>query len=168
MRFIVRGIPQEMADEVRRTHLSPGYGHPAHLELARGTGPCRCCLRPFVPGREQRLLFTYRPPGMQPASWRQVPCSFTPSIARPSTARDFRRSCARCRWHSKRGPPAVVSRNCRHARRRLPKRRSRCCLPNSFRAGCICATGGGLFHRARRPRRVVSQKKAPAVSRGGW
>jgi hypothetical protein len=62
MRFKVRGVPQEIADEVRRTRLSPGYGHPAHVELARGTGPCRCCLRPFVPGRDQRLLFTYRPP----------------------------------------------------------------------------------------------------------
>lgn len=63
MQFNVRGIPQEVADEVRRTRLSPGYGHPAHLEVARGTGPCRCCLRPFVPGRDRRLLFTYRPPG---------------------------------------------------------------------------------------------------------
>jgi hypothetical protein len=61
MRFTVRGVPQEVADEVRRTRLSPGYGHPAHLELARGTGPCRCCLRPFVVGRDQRLLFTFRP-----------------------------------------------------------------------------------------------------------
>jgi hypothetical protein len=62
MTFIVRGVPQEIADEVRRTHLSPGYGHPAHREVARGTGPCRCCLRPFVPGKDERLLFTYRPP----------------------------------------------------------------------------------------------------------
>ena len=61
MRFVVRGIPQEIADEVRRTGRSPGYGHPAFQELASGTGPCRCCLKPFVPGREQRLLFTYRP-----------------------------------------------------------------------------------------------------------
>jgi hypothetical protein len=61
MQFKVRGIPQEVADEVRRTRLSPGYGHPAHREVARGTGPCRCCLRPFVPGRDERLLFTYRP-----------------------------------------------------------------------------------------------------------
>ena len=52
-----------VADEVRRTRRSPGYGHPAHLEVAAGTGPCRCCLRPFVPGKDQRLLFTYRPPG---------------------------------------------------------------------------------------------------------
>lgn len=63
MQFSVRGIPQEIADEVRRTRLSPGYGHPAHREVAKGTGPCRCCLRPFVPGRDERLLFTYRPSG---------------------------------------------------------------------------------------------------------
>ena len=61
MEFIVRGVPQEIADEVRRTHRSPGYGHPAHLEVATGTGPCRCCLRTFVPGVDRRLLFTYRP-----------------------------------------------------------------------------------------------------------
>lgn len=61
MQFIVRGVPQEVADEVRRTRLSPGFGHPAHLEVAGGTGPCRCCLKPFVPGRDRRLLFTYRP-----------------------------------------------------------------------------------------------------------
>ena len=63
MQFTVRPIAQELADEVRRTRLSPGYGHPAHLELASGTGPCRCCLAPFVVGREARLLFTYRPAG---------------------------------------------------------------------------------------------------------
>ena len=63
MQFIVRGVPREVADEVRRTHSSPGYGHPAHLELATGTGPCRCCLRPFAAGVDKRLLFTYRPAG---------------------------------------------------------------------------------------------------------
>jgi hypothetical protein len=63
MSFIVRGIPQQVADEVRRTRLSPGYGHPAHLEVATGTGPCRCCLRTFAPGVDRRLLFTWRPPG---------------------------------------------------------------------------------------------------------
>jgi hypothetical protein len=63
MAFKVRGIPQSVADEVRRARVSPGYGHPVHEELATGTGPCRCCLRPFDPGRERRLLFTYRPAG---------------------------------------------------------------------------------------------------------
>jgi hypothetical protein len=61
MPYVVRSVPQEIADEVRRTRRSPGYGHPAHLEMASGTGPCRCCLQPFVPGRDHRLLFTYRP-----------------------------------------------------------------------------------------------------------
>ncbi|HTU67117.1 MAG TPA: DUF1203 domain-containing protein [Steroidobacteraceae bacterium] len=63
MSFTVRGIPQSLADEVRRTRRAPDYGHPAHHEIATGTGPCRCCLRPFVPGVDARLLFTYRPRG---------------------------------------------------------------------------------------------------------
>ena len=61
MPFIVRGLTQELADEVLRTGASPGYGHPVHIEVARGTGPCRCCLQPFVMGRDPRALFTYRP-----------------------------------------------------------------------------------------------------------
>ena len=61
MQFVIRGIPQGVADEVRRTRRSPGYGHPAHQETAAGTGPCRCCLKSFVPGQDQRLLFTWRP-----------------------------------------------------------------------------------------------------------
>ena len=63
MQFTVRGIPQSVADEVRRTRRSPGYGHPAHFEVASGSGPCRCCLQPFVEGRDERLLFTWRPQG---------------------------------------------------------------------------------------------------------
>jgi hypothetical protein len=63
MKFTVRGVPQEVADEVRRTRRSPGFGHPAYEEIASGTGPCRCCLRPFAPGVDPRLLFTYRPGG---------------------------------------------------------------------------------------------------------
>jgi hypothetical protein len=63
MKYVVRGVPQGIADEVRRTRLAPGYGHPVHLEIAGGTGPCRCCLRTFVAGQDRRLLFTYRPPG---------------------------------------------------------------------------------------------------------
>ncbi len=62
MEYTVRGVPQHVADEVRRTHRSPGYGHHAQLEIATGTGPCRCCLRTFVRGVDRRLLFTYRPP----------------------------------------------------------------------------------------------------------
>lgn len=63
MSFTVRGVSQSVADEVRRTRRSPGYGHPVHEEIASGTGPCRCCLRPFTPGKDRRLLFTFRPAG---------------------------------------------------------------------------------------------------------
>jgi hypothetical protein len=55
------GLPAGVADEVRRTLKSPQYGHPVHRELARGTGPCRSCLRTFAVGEEDRLLFTYQP-----------------------------------------------------------------------------------------------------------
>lgn len=64
------GIPTTMAAEVRRTMRSPQYGHPAHREVARGTGPCRLCLRTFRVGQEERVLFTYQPfvePGSLPA-----------------------------------------------------------------------------------------------------
>lgn len=49
------------AAEVRQTGLAPGYGHPAHAELATGYGPCRTCLRPFVADEERRILVTYDP-----------------------------------------------------------------------------------------------------------
>lgn len=63
MSYTIRGIPQHVADEVRRTRRAPGYGHPAHHEIARGSGPCRCCLQPFTVNVDERLLFTYRPDG---------------------------------------------------------------------------------------------------------
>ena len=52
-------LPSPIADEARRTGRSPGYGHPAHVELATGYGPCRQCLRRFRAGEERRLLFTF-------------------------------------------------------------------------------------------------------------
>jgi hypothetical protein len=54
-------IPQKIADLVRSTRRSPGYGHPAHAEVATGHGPCRLCLRTFEVGADRRLLFTYDP-----------------------------------------------------------------------------------------------------------
>jgi hypothetical protein len=41
--------------------LSPYGNHPAHWEIAPGTGPCRSCLRPFTVGQDARILFTYQP-----------------------------------------------------------------------------------------------------------
>lgn len=59
--YHIVGLDPEIAAEVRETMLSPGYGHPVVREVARGTGPCRSCLRRFEVGAEERLLFTYRP-----------------------------------------------------------------------------------------------------------
>jgi len=64
------GIATSLAGEVRVSHRSPQYGHPAHRELATGYGPCRHCLKTFAIGVEDRLLFTYQPfeePGSLPA-----------------------------------------------------------------------------------------------------
>lgn len=58
-RFIA--ILQKTADSVRRTMKSPGYGHPAHREIATGYGPCRLCLRTFRIGVDERILFTLDP-----------------------------------------------------------------------------------------------------------
>jgi hypothetical protein len=60
-RYRIIAIPSKVADVVRSTRTSPGYGHPAHAEVASGHGPCRHCLRTFTVGQERRLLFTYDP-----------------------------------------------------------------------------------------------------------
>ena len=70
MVFRFEGIPDAVAAEVRGTMRAPHYGHPAHREVAKGTGPCRHCLRTFAVGSEERILFTYQPftePGSLPA-----------------------------------------------------------------------------------------------------
>jgi Protein of unknown function (DUF1203) len=59
--FRVAAIPTKIVDLVRSTMRSPGYGHPAHSEVATGYGPCRHCLRDFRVGEERRILFTYDP-----------------------------------------------------------------------------------------------------------
>lgn len=57
----VIALPTDTAKKVLETKSSPGYGHPAHTEIARGHGPCRHCLRPFRVGEEKRTLFTCNP-----------------------------------------------------------------------------------------------------------
>lgn len=59
--FRVVAIDTSIAESVRSTLRSPGYGHPAHTEIATGYGPCRHCLRTFRVGAEPRILFTYDP-----------------------------------------------------------------------------------------------------------
>jgi hypothetical protein len=59
IRFKVTAISDDIANKVRTSLRSPQYGHPAHLELATGFGPCRFCLHTFREGEEERILFTY-------------------------------------------------------------------------------------------------------------
>jgi hypothetical protein len=59
--FQVVAISTKIAELVRSSMRSPGYGHPAHREVAAGYGPCRHCLRTFRVGAEERILFTYDP-----------------------------------------------------------------------------------------------------------
>jgi uncharacterized protein DUF1203 len=60
-KYRVLAIPTKVADIVRSTEKAPGYGHPAHTEVATGYGPCRHCLRTFRVGEDRRTLFTYDP-----------------------------------------------------------------------------------------------------------
>ena len=59
--FRMIAIASELAEKVRETRLSPGYGHPVTAKVATGHGPCRHCLRPFVVGQDVRMLFTLNP-----------------------------------------------------------------------------------------------------------
>jgi hypothetical protein len=57
--YRVVAVGDRITDVVRKTLVSPGYGHPAHTEVAKGYGPCRQCLRTFSVGQDRRILFTY-------------------------------------------------------------------------------------------------------------
>lgn len=59
--FRMVAIARELADEVRETRLSPGYGHPVTAKVATGHGPCRHYLLPFPVGQDVRMLFTLNP-----------------------------------------------------------------------------------------------------------
>jgi hypothetical protein len=55
--FRVMAMRQSTADKVRSTMRSPGYGHPASVEVATGYGPCRLCLRTFrIGGAVESLI----------------------------------------------------------------------------------------------------------------
>ncbi|HMF88197.1 MAG TPA: DUF1203 domain-containing protein [Gemmatimonadaceae bacterium] len=57
--YRVVAVGDRITSAVRKTLRSPGYGHPAHAEVATGHGPCRQCLKAFAVGDERRILFTY-------------------------------------------------------------------------------------------------------------
>ena len=78
--YRVIALTQETADVVRSTMRAPGYGHPAHVQIADGRGPCRLCLATFRLGEEERVLFTHNPfpdaavPSPGPVFVHKEPC----------------------------------------------------------------------------------------------
>jgi hypothetical protein len=59
--YRIIALAQDVADAVRTTRLSPFSSHPTYVEVARGHGPCRLCLRAFSVGEDRRILFTFDP-----------------------------------------------------------------------------------------------------------
>ena len=70
--YRVVAIGDRIANAVRKTLRSPGYGHPAHPEVATGYGPCRRCLKSFAIGDERRILFTQRLPQDRDVAYTHV------------------------------------------------------------------------------------------------
>ena len=97
MKFSIRAIPDEISTAARNTRKSPQYGHPAHVEVAGGTGPCRQCLRTFDVGKENRILFTYNPfdgldpyPSPGPIFVHETPCAtYSPQNEFPESLRSL-------------------------------------------------------------------------------
>src|SRR5579871_729238 len=85
--FRVLPIDPTLSQAVRNTLKSPQYGHPAHVELATGYGPCRACLKQFQTGKEDRILFTYNPFAGLDAYPSPGPILFMPNHARAIATR---------------------------------------------------------------------------------
>ena len=56
MQFIVRGLPRSWPTKCGARGCHRATAIPRISKIARGTGPCRCCLQPFVPGRDARAV----------------------------------------------------------------------------------------------------------------
>jgi hypothetical protein len=54
----VIAISTDITESVRKTMKDPRYGFPAYTEIARGSAPCRHCLRMISAG-ERWTLFTH-------------------------------------------------------------------------------------------------------------
>ena len=90
MHFTFAEFPSKSPTRCGARGCSPGYGHPAHLEIAARHGTLPLLPAAFRrPAATQRLLFTCGPTATRRASWRRVRCSSTPTIARPMPATDF-------------------------------------------------------------------------------
>jgi hypothetical protein len=58
--FKIVPLSAEYANKMRETGKDE-FGHEVVEQLATGKGPCRVSLKPFAPGEDLRLLFSYSP-----------------------------------------------------------------------------------------------------------
>lgn len=58
--FQIVPLPADTAQRIRTTRQDD-YGNAVVEQVATGYGPCRVSLRPFAPGQDRRLLFSYSP-----------------------------------------------------------------------------------------------------------
>ncbi|GAA4276441.1 DUF1203 domain-containing protein [Aquimarina mytili] len=59
-RFKIIPITEAYAAKIR-TLKTDDFGHPVVEQLATGFGPCRVSLKPFKPGKDQRILISHSP-----------------------------------------------------------------------------------------------------------
>jgi len=58
--FRVVPLSLDVANKVK-TSGKDDFGHTVIEQTATGLGPCRVSLKPFLPGKDRRLLFSYSP-----------------------------------------------------------------------------------------------------------
>jgi hypothetical protein len=58
--FRIVPLRKSHAAEIRKRGAD-NYGHPLVEQVATGKGPCRVSLKPFVKGRDKRLLLSHSP-----------------------------------------------------------------------------------------------------------
>ena len=58
--FKIVPLSEELANSVRASKKDL-FGNDVKIQLANGRGPCRQSLQPFIPGKDNRILFVYSP-----------------------------------------------------------------------------------------------------------
>lgn len=59
-KFKIVPLSQKFANNIRRVKIDK-FGNDVREQLATGKGPCRVSLKPFIVGRDFRLLFSHSP-----------------------------------------------------------------------------------------------------------
>jgi hypothetical protein len=59
-RFRIVPLSVEYAEKIRETRMDD-FGHEVVEQIATGSGPCRVSLKPFVKGKDRRLLLSHSP-----------------------------------------------------------------------------------------------------------